>query len=82
MLSIRIKAGLPNIWGTWQFDNNQPEWLTGAFYLPDTVIKGNGPAGGGRDRQANFDAYKCSEIYGSSDTVTPLSLKTKVFIKY
>ena len=30
----------------------------------------------------NFNASWVSSIYGSSDTVTPLSLKTKFFIKY
>lgn len=77
-------AGLPNITGEAKAPYRSV-WgglPTGAFYtVPnqqnalDTIeVKPMSPIA--------FDASRCSTIYGSSATVTPLSLSTKFFIKY
>lgn len=75
-----VAAGLPNIVGTEQFDGNQNGWLSGAFTVLTT--KGNGPSGGGTDHKLDFNAANCSDIYGKSTTVTPLSRKCRFFIRY
>ena len=77
-------AGLPNITGEAKAPYRSV-WgglPTGAFYMVpnnqnalDTIeAKPMSPIA--------FDASRCSTIYGSSTTVTPLSLSTKFFIKY
>lgn len=42
----------------------------------------NAQGGSSQKMGVDFDASRCSTIYGNSDTVTPLSLSTKFFIKY
>lgn len=34
------------------------------------------------NRYANFAASRCSSIYGRSNTITPLSVSCKFYIKY
>ena len=41
-----------------------------------------GPGSGGDFYNVNFDASRSSVVYGSSSTVTPLSLSCKYIISY
>lgn len=78
-----VVAGLPNISGT----VDRHCWgasASGAFY-PNGRSAAKG--GTGNDNNcpftiAGFNASRSSSIYGSSTTVTPLSIKVKYFIKY
>lgn len=77
-------AGLPNITGGFTlFQMLSLDTASGAF----RVTKGNSPygsrvQGSHSDETFTLDASRSSSIYGNSDTVTPLSLSTKFFIKY
>ena len=55
---------------------------TGAFY----VVKNTQNAFDGLENQAmdpiGFDASRCSDIYGKSNTVTPLSMSVQYFIRF
>ena len=42
----------------------------------------NGTSAWGAQAFTGFDASLSNPVYGNSDTVTPLSLSTKFFIKY
>lgn len=87
------EAGLPNITG--EFDGNTNDgdsWKKGSFY--DTEIRpttnppgygelgsifgANGDVGGGI---IGFDASRCNDVYGKSNTVTPQNISVRVFIK-
>lgn len=78
--------GLPNITGTWftcGLDNAMGQ-STGAF--SPATWGGNGYNAHGYKAGAvdyiNFNASHSSAIYGNSSTVTPLSLSTKLILKY
>ena len=86
MLSISIAAGLPNIGG--QFGNitsGKPEhpWAAGAFNVAKQ-FRGHQNGGAQQMYCSDFDFYasRSSSVYGSSGTVTPLSLSTKLILKY
>ena len=78
-------AGIPNITGSaarvaLTFDN-LVKW--GAFSTSEQVdIKNQGGQGSWRSANLNFDASKSNSIYGSSTTVTPLSLSYLPVVKY
>lgn len=63
------EAGLPNITGTIRGTEGSSLTQTGAFYY--TGVGYNGAGGGSEDKEIGFDASRCSDIYGKSDTVTP-----------
>lgn len=84
--AIRIEAGLPNIGG--QFGNitsGKPEypWAEGAFNVAKQF---RGHQNGGAQwmycSDFDFNASRSSSIYGSSTTVTPLSITTSFLMKY
>lgn len=77
-------AGLPNIIGDIQtFNYNTPETTSGAFQQTTTVTNRSTTIGAGAGYQTiNFNASRSSSIYGSSETVTPLSLSSIFVIKY
>ena len=83
--AIRKVAGLPNIWGRM---NDMPHGATatgeqslinGANGTWINIANGNIPT---NFHSFSLDASKSSSIYGSSSTVTPLSLSTKFIIRY
>ena len=81
LLNIRINAGLPNIIGDTGYDV-QSNFVKGAF----CSSWGSGVvavfAGTRNTGKQGFDASLSNPVYGSSDTVTPLSCRCKHFIKY
>lgn len=91
--AISVMAGCPNITGDAEFGSitnvSYPTAIStadGAFYgvLTDNAHVANVGINSvpGYNNLFNIDASHSSSIYGSSTTVTPLSLKTKFFIKY
>ena len=73
--------GLPNItgrFGTVAWDDGG---CTGAFYGFERSPNAISNQGQG-DWRVYFDASHSNSIYGSSNTVTPLSLTSKFYIKY
>lgn len=68
-----IEAGLPNITGTLDSNNNDgTNWKTGAFYDTGRGAQGaDGDSGGGI---IAFDASRSNAIYGKSSTVQPPAL--------
>ena len=77
-----MSAGLPNITGHFASATGKIYSTDGAFTTDDTV-KGqkSGSNNGSLDR-GYLDASRSSSIYGSSSTVTPLSLSATFVIKY
>ena len=76
-------AGLPNITG--RFSAVSDNWTrTGAFtHGGGTGANFNaGTFGYPLDRYYDFNASLSSSFYGSSTTVTPLSLSTSYILKY
>ena len=77
-------AGLPNITGSGvAYSSRTPNDPTGCF-----VVESHGSwnlAGGpgwSNELQLNLQASSSNTIYGSSETVTPLSLGAQFLIKY
>jgi len=88
-----VEAGCPNITGEAEFGSitnvSYPTVVAtaeGAFYSSRTdsarVANVGTNSVPGYNNRFNMDASHSSTIYGSSETVTPLSLSTKFFIKY
>ena len=73
-------AGLPNI--TAQAFTNFWSGASGALYLNKEIDHWGGGADGGVRYEFYFNASRCSSIYGSSSTVTPLSESCKFYIRY
>ena len=87
-----VDAGLPNITGTFgtvESYSYKPgtttlQWeYSGAFYpKKSNVITGNDPNNGTADYDLfEFDASKCSAVYGKSTTVTPPSVTVRYYIR-
>lgn len=88
-----MKAGLPNITGNFGIANNagvvnatnltEGSTYSGAF-VPYTSITYGTTAAGFPISSYNMgiNASRCSAIYGNSSTVTPLSISTKLILKY
>ena len=80
------EAGLPNITSTWSSTHstgyhNQGISCSGAIRTTGRAI-GQGTKGGGDySAEWNFNASRCSPIYGRSNTVQPSSLVIKYMIK-
>ena len=71
-----VEAGLPNITGQFGRDDRQAQIVSGAFEAVtgssrDTTAEG----GDGRSLAFDFDASRCSPIYGNSETVQPPAVK-------
>ena len=89
-------TGLPNITGrvesmgnslTTQINIDASFTATNASAIYTTDSEGKTTGGAGLANATvtnsfNIDASLSNPIYGNSDTVTPLSLSTKFFIKY
>lgn len=80
-------AGLPNITGEVQPHYNSRRLGTYSgwdnFDTPGTAAWGSGAFGNSTNMGGiSFDASLSNSIYGSSDTVTPLSLSCKFIISY
>ena len=80
--SISIEAGLPNITG--RTTGYAVQNGSGSGALTSTVTHGANLWGSVFTYIASLslDASKSNAIYGTSDTVTPLSLTTKIVLKY
>ena len=78
-----MEAGLPNITGTvWRSRNNSYASIGGAFYY-EMVYDADGTGGSAPTPvMVHMDASRSNSIYGSSSTITPLSLSTKLILKY
>ena len=70
-----IEAGLPNIVGSFSADQYDPRALRygGAFYPSHYFEAGDAGTGSNDVVLFNFDASRCSYIYGRSTTVQPAS---------
>ena len=69
-----VEAGLPNITGKFPNDVISDDEFSGAFYHDSGMVHVADSAGGGTDQNASrsgFDASRCNNIYGKSDTVQP-----------
>ena len=78
-------AGLPNIAGV--ASGGASAWSGEGLSASGFAYLGSrqwvtGPGSGGDFYDVNFDASRSSAIYGSSTTVTPLSLSAILIIKY
>lgn len=75
----KIEAGLPNIWGAIGPIGIDGHTLNGAFSYGGK--SGNLSNQGNWDIYANFNAARCSPIYGRSTTVQPPAVTVKYIIK-
>ena len=86
LLSISVSAGLPNIMGDFASGNDTGFFVASTSTSP--FCSGRGVPNycnavrGGSPTALNFDASRSSSIYGSSNTVTPLSQSTLWCIRY
>lgn len=82
-----MNAGAPAIIGRAYTNHNQGifhnDYFTGVFY-GDTFggTFSAGVAASNFAKGVNFSAQRSNTIYGSSNTITPLSVKVKWFVKY
>lgn len=77
------EAGLPDITGTLQVDlygNNNGKG-TGAFQFTGSLPGGDGGSGDGMGAY-DFQASRCSSVYGKSDTVQPKSYTVTYYVCY
>lgn len=77
-----IEPGLPNIKGQLKHDNELAGYASGAFYGIGSArndIFGCPNAVGGMI--TNFDASRCSPIYGNSDTFQPAAYTVYYIMK-
>ena len=82
-----VGAGLPNITGKILTPNDWDQWGTaarGAFAGDHSKTLSNGAAGTNASSRyyLDFSASRSSSIYGSSETVTPLSESCLICIRY
>ena len=85
VLWVRIGAGLPNIKGNY-YAHAFSVWMSSENGLFTAYNSYNryppvNQAGTGYST-ATFDAAKANEVYGNSDTVTPLSIACRIYMKY
>ncbi len=74
-------AGLPNIWGQTMGSINAG-YEAGAFALTGTATNEATPGGSFKFKVVDFSASRSNPIYGSSSTVQPPALVTRMYIKY
>ena len=79
LYAVRKVAGLPNITGG-VFGDAGFGAPDGCFHVGYNPYRGT--TSGNLSNKLNFDASLSSPIYGSSDTVTPLSESVKFLISY
>lgn len=81
----KIEAGLPNIWGRW--DNSRGNWqaaaTSGAIYQGRATHRSQAGRYWGSDNtwSLEFNAARCSAVYGRSNTVQPPAVVVKYIIK-
>lgn len=87
LLSIRISCGLPNLYGhieagaNWDIFSDKA--CSGVFSSPGRSNWVYGQGGYVYNWSTiEFHASSYDSIYGSSNTVTPVSLTTKYYVKY
>ena len=73
---------MPNVTGAGESHNGSLAGMTGAFSTLSTSNSVGANFGSGFTKAFNFNASRSSSIYGNSSTVTPLSLSTKLILKY
>ena len=77
-----IEAGLPNIEGTIVLRmGNEGAFPTELFTFQSTGNRGYKGGGYGVYGKVNFNAYRCSPIYGNSTTVQPPAVTVQYLIK-
>lgn len=75
-------AGLPNIFGGFGGGmRGVGAWNAFTPYA-DNSGKGYGWTVEGNTSSVDFNASRCSSVYGKSSTVTPLSMSTQFFIRH
>ena len=72
-IGTAVDAGLPNITG--QTLAHGGDKHTGPFLDTGKNATGNDDGVNGKDSIISFDASRCSDVYGKSNTVTPPSVK-------
>lgn len=79
-----VSAGIPNITGATGVRVPYGDSATyGAFYYHYDYTSCYGYVGGATGATNPYlEASRCSEVYGNSSTVTPLSRSCKFFIRY
>ena len=76
-----VEAGLPNITGkVGELGINTHSTGEGAFAI-ERDSEGSLPAGGTQAYRATFDASRCSDVYGNSDTVQQEQIQYPYFIQ-
>lgn len=86
-VTCSVKAGIANIMGRTGYDM-ATHWVgtqanpSGPFYRENTLMNCMHPVSYQREYSLSFDASRVSSIYGSSNTVTPLSLANIFLIRY
>ena len=82
---VSVDAGLPNITGVFGHALMTETFISnGSFYdtSGNTWSRGTSSPSTWKWRDINIDASRSSSVYGSSDTVTPLSLSCIPIIRY
>ena len=79
-----MEAGLPNIAGNILFARSMVNEVSGVIGITQQGVRDQTQAqsGGRTINGIDFDAYRSSSIYGSSTTVTPLSMSCIFCISY
>lgn len=86
LLSISVPHGLPELLGTATFYGVEA-WKGGGSGVFQITVQSNTSVShhtGNREKKPdlNFRASRGNSIYGNSNTVTPLSLKSMYMIRY
>lgn len=79
-----LEAGLPNIiasFGCYRGFGRDGHSTSGAFYTSGRAEMGSSLSNLYNENQLNFDASRCSSIYGRSSTVQPPAVTVRYLIK-
>ena len=79
-----LEAGLPNIiasFGCYRGFGRDGHSTSGAFYTSGRAEMGSSLSNWYNENQLNFDASRCSSIYGRSSTVQPPAVTVRYLIK-
>ena len=80
-VGLSVEAGLPNITGGFGVDTNAAATASGAFYKGSSGNKApNHTDDTDKTSGYSIDAYRCSTIYGNSDTVQPIAVKKLAYM--
>ena len=77
--SISVVASAPNITG--YFSNDFATW-GGAFYQSGSAASMAASGQGTEDGIMRLDASRSSLIYGASNTIRPISIRTRFIIRF